>query len=108
MKTGSRIEIILLFVVLLIIVALARSHHAAAPNAGRRTNQQLESCLRLADYVGKSKVYSCQKTAELSATVSMSYANSFISCIEQMDRIITISRHACHKKYQNPSPDVMR
>jgi len=73
----------------------------ARPAAPKKTtaNRQLQNCWRIADYVGRGKVASCKTTAELGATASISFANSFSSCIEHLDRLITTNRDTCQKKY---------
>lgn len=85
----------------LIVFALFLSQYALSSNPHSKTNRDLQRCLGLADYVGRSKVYSCQKTAQIGAFVSFSFAGSFSNCIDQMDRVIGINRDACHKKYSN-------
>ena len=100
MNIHSRI-ILILPAALLVFFALFFSQYAFSPNLHNKPNRDLQRCLQLADYVGRSKVYSCRKTAQLGAFVSFSFAGSFSNCIEQMDRAIGINRDACHKKYWN-------
>jgi len=90
----SRIGLII-FASIFAIAILARP----TPPKKITTNRQLDNCLRIADYVGRGKVASCKTTAELGTTASISFANSFLTCIEQLDRLITTNRDACHKKY---------